>query len=375
MYPVKASAGLPRVPVNRCDDGCAAPAFRDGGTTCWTTLCGGIDAPRSRTSQPGCPDRRRHARVHSHPERRRHATGLHRREHTRAARSRGALRRATRRRQPSRLDAAAQPPSHPRRVAGRKSQRRVDRRAVPVLGLRHTDRRVSGPLPHAPGAYGGACGSHTLHAQARRARAGSRRHVGCDPGPAAPVQRLFRGWRRRGGSGLRELRNSRRLRGARATRDRRSRQDRTRALRRIMARHQAEGGGRSGRHRHAHLLRPPRRRILPGRCVSRRPLSHGARCPARLGRGHAPISRGSAHPRRRRHCRCRAVHRGGVPHDHEDPGAPHLLRRRQANPGGLGGSGRARVVAGGSAPHLSPRSRPRTGSHEGGVQLGPDARL
>ena len=45
-------------------------------------------------------------------------------------------------------------------------------------------------------------------------------------------------------------------------------QDRARALRRRLARHQAEGGARERRDRLPDLFRSARRRILPGRCVS-----------------------------------------------------------------------------------------------------------
>ena len=52
-----------------------------------------------------------------------------------------------------------------------------------------------------------------------------------------------------------------------AARRRREGQDRHRALRRLVARHQAEGRRRARRGRLPHLLRPARRRLLPGRRV------------------------------------------------------------------------------------------------------------
>ncbi len=64
-----------------------------------------------------------------------------------------------------------------------------------------------------------------------------------------------------------------------------------RPLRRLLARHQAQGGGRARRHRLPHLLRSPRRRLLPGRRLSQGRLAQRARRPARLGGRHAALSR------------------------------------------------------------------------------------
>ena len=78
---------------------------------------------------------------------------------------------------------------------------------------------------------------------------------------AADVQRILDRWRRHGADGLRELRRAGRLRGARAARRLGQRRDRHRALRRLVARHQAEGRRRTRRDRLPHLLRSARRRL------------------------------------------------------------------------------------------------------------------
>ena len=90
---------------------------------------------------------------------------------------------------------------------------------------------------------------------------------------------------------LRELRRARGLRRARASWHRRPREDRDRALRRILARHQAESRGGARRHRVPHLLRPARGRLLPGRDLSGRRVAQRAQRAARLGRRHAGLSR------------------------------------------------------------------------------------
>ena len=84
------------------------------------------------------------------------------------------------------------------------------------------------------------------------------------------------------------------------TRHRRQGQDRHRALRRLVARHQAEGRGRARRDRLPHLLRPARRRLLSGRRLSAGRLAYRARRAARLRRRHAGLPRRSAHAQRRR---------------------------------------------------------------------------
>ncbi len=250
----------------------------------------------------------------------------------------------------------------------------MDRRAVPVVGLRHADRRVPGPLPDAQGASGRAGRAAPIPAEAGRAHGQGGRDLGRHPGPAAHLQRLFRRRRRRGGGRLRELRRARRLRGARAAGHRREGQDRDRPLRRLVAGDQAEGGGPEGRHRLPHLLRPAGRRLLPGRRLPEGSLADGAGRPAWLRPGHAAVSGRSADAGGGRH-RGREAHDGrGGPDDHEDPGAADLLRRRAADPGGDGRPGRARVVARRSPADVPPGPRAGPRAHEARLQLGPGDR-
>ena len=76
------------------------------------------------------------------------------------------------------------------------------------------------------------------------------------------LQRVLDRRRRDGAARLRQLRPARGLRRARPTRRLREGRDRHRALRRVVARHQAEGRGRARRDRLPHLLRSERRRLL-----------------------------------------------------------------------------------------------------------------
>ena len=88
---------------------------------------------------------------------------------------------------------------------------------------------------------------------------------------AAHLQRLLDRRRRHRAAGLRELRRPGRLREARAPGRLRQRRDRDRALRRVLARHQAQGRRRARRRRLPHLFRSARRRLLPGRRLPERP--------------------------------------------------------------------------------------------------------
>ena len=101
-----------------------------------------------------------------------------------------------------------------------------------------------------------------------------------------------------GAAGLRQLRPARGLRGARAPRHLREGRDRDRALRRVVARHQAQGRGRARRGRLPHLLRSARRRLLR-RATSfpTGPMRTERRRAARQRDGHAALSRRSADAR------------------------------------------------------------------------------
>ena len=77
--------------------------------------------------------------------------------------------------------------------------------------------------------------------------------------------------------------------------------DRHRALRRVVARHQAESRRRARRHRLPHLLRPERRWVLRRGGVPGRPDAQQGRRAARQRDGHARASGRSADAQHRRH--------------------------------------------------------------------------
>ena len=133
--------------------------------------------------------------------------------------------------------------------------------------------------------------------------------------------------------------------------------DRHRAVRRIVARHQAEGGRRERRHRLPDLLRPERRRVRGGAGVPGWPDAESRRRAARQRHGHAGPSRRSAHARRRRHEGRDAAGGQGRADDHEDPGAADFVRRRAAAAGRDRRAGRATGVARRAADHLPHRTR------------------
>ena len=159
---------------------------------------------------------------------------------------------------------------------------------------------------------------------------------------ASIVQRVFGRRRRDRAPRVRELRRPRRLRRARTARDLREGRDRHRALRRIVARHQAEGRLRARRRGMPHLFRPEGRRLLAGRGISQRSVPAEGRRAAGQRDGHARLSRRSAHARRGRDEGRGAPRPEGRHHDHEDPGAPDFVRRRAAAARGDDRAGRAR---------------------------------
>ena len=99
---------------------------------------------------------------------------------------------------------------------------------------------------------------------------------------AADVQRLLDRRRRHRAARLRQLRHPRRLRRARAPRHLGEGRDRHRALRRLVARHQAESRGRAWRDRLPHLLRSARRRLRRRRRLPERSDAPARRRAARL---------------------------------------------------------------------------------------------
>ena len=98
---------------------------------------------------------------------------------------------------------------------------------------------------------------------------------------AADLQRVFDRRRRDGAAGVRELRPAGGLRGARALRHFGEGRDRHRALRRVVARHQAQGRRRAWRGRVPDLFRSARRRLLRrATCFRTGPCARATACSA-----------------------------------------------------------------------------------------------
>ena len=138
------------------------------------------------------------------------------------------------------------------------------------------------------------------------------------------------------------------------------RRDRHRPLRRLLARHQAEGRRRARRRRLPHLFRPARRRLLPRDDV----FPEGPmRPPDGVQRGSVmdlpSTARRSADARCRRDARRQAPADQGRARHHEDSGAADLLRRCAAAARSARGPDGARRLARRAAHSLSrgPRSR------------------
>ena len=176
-------------------------------------------------------------------------------------------------------------------------------------------------------------------------------------------------------AGLRELRHPGRLRRTGPAGHLGEGRHRDRALRRKLARHQAQGGRRARRGRLPDLFRPARRRLRAGRHLPQRSVPPRRWRAARQRDGHAGLSRRSADSGSRRHQGRQAprLERSQDPHHHS--GHADFLRRRAAaagRPEGTGGAGR---MARRAAHHLSRRSRTRQGPPEAEVQLGPEDAL
>ena len=185
------------------------------------------------------------------------------------------------------------------------------------------------------------------------------------------------GRRRRHGAGrLRQLRNARRLRRARSARHFGQRQDRARALRRRMARPQAEAGAGTWRGWLPHLFRPGRRQLWRGRRLSqgRRAARNGN--PARLGRRHADLSRRSADARRRRDSRSEASDPRRSQDHPQDPDASDFVPRRDQDHRLAPRPARHRQSARRAGNGLSlGRHRRRSGASSGQVRLVAEAGL
>ena len=88
---------------------------------------------------------------------------------------------------------------------------------------------------------------------------------------------------------LRQLRSALRLRRARSARHLSQGRDRDRAIRIVLAGHQAESRGRAGSDWLPALFGPARRRLLRRRCLSGRSHAKQGWCPARQRHGHADL--------------------------------------------------------------------------------------
>ena len=119
-------------------------------------------------------------------------------------------------------------------------------------------------------------------------------------------------------------------------------QDRAGALRRQLARHQAEGRGRARRDRLHHLFGSARGRLLPGRGLSRRPVPRLGHDPARQRDGHAALSRRSVDARSAVEAGRRAAPDGQDRDVRADSGAADVVSRRRRAAQAAEGTGRAR---------------------------------
>ena len=153
------------------------------------------------------------------------------------------------------LHAAAERAAASRRLAVRQGQRRVDPREVQGMGLAGGDRAVRRALPDAERTAARAGRAGEVHREARRTGRRHRSHLGPEGRAAAVVQRVLDRRRRDRAARVRQLRAAGRLRPARSPGRLGPRRHRHRALRAIVARHQAEGRRRTRRGRMPDLLR------------------------------------------------------------------------------------------------------------------------
>ena len=255
--------------------------------------------------------------------------------------------------------------SAPRRLSLRQGERRVHGGPLPLLGVPDRDRAVQGPLPDARRR---ACLEMVAPTRFTATLAEPPVPEDSTSGQTAEQLPTYNAYSIDGDvtgelvyvnygvpEDYEELERAR---------HRRQGQDRHRPLRRLLARHQAQGGRRARRHRLHHLLRSSRGRLLPGRRLPQGRLALRAQRPARLGGRHAHLLGRSADPRRGRDRGRQAARRQGRAHADQDPRAADLLRRRPAAAPGAGRPDGARRS--GAAPCRSPTTsapaRPRSTS-------------
>jgi hypothetical protein len=193
--------------------------------------------------------------------------------------------------------------SAPRGLGLRQEQRRVAAGQAARVGPRCTDRELRRALSYTEGAPARDGRAAPLRGPDRRADRAGRSHFRAARRAASHLQRLFDRWRRGRPAGVRQPRRAGRLRNARAAGRLGERGDRDRALRRKLARHQAEGGRRTRRHRVPDLLRSARRWLRARPAFSRRPVPPEGRRAARQRDGHACLSGRPADARRGRDAR------------------------------------------------------------------------
>ena len=236
----------------------------------------------------------------------------------------------------------------------------MDPGPVPRVGVGRADRDLRRALPDAEGAPRGDDRAHAQEARPRRAR-GGRRPDERPEGRAAPdLQRVLDRRRRDRSPRLRELRRARGLRGARSPGHLRQGGDRHRPLRPLLARHQAEGGGRARGDRLPHLLGPAGRRLLRGRRVSEGPDAPEGRRAARQRHGHAVLDPGDPlTPGVGATKDAKRLDREGRAQPHPDSRPADLLRRCPAPARGARGAGGPRRLSGGASGHRTTWARGR----------------
>src|SRR5271163_3346303 len=209
------------------------------------------------------------------------------------------------------------------------------------VGLRRAYRDIQRFISYAEGTPHRAAGTYAVPREDARARAVDRSHKQSNGGTAADLQRVFGGWRRDRAAGLCELRHSRGLRAARSPGNFSEGCDRHRALRFRLARHETKSGRGAWRDRLHHLFGSARRRIFPGRRLSRGRLAAARRRATRQRDGYG-LSRRSAHTWRGRDARCKTPGDQRCQDHYENSRAANFLRRcaaaafRAARSGGAG---------------------------------------
>ena len=155
-------------------------------------------------------------------------------------------------------------------------------RSFKELGTRRPDRDLRGPLPDAAGAAGRAGGADAVRGHARGAGAWPATRPPDQQAEQLPTYNAYSiDGDVTGAAGLRQLRRSRRLRAPRAAGHLGQGRDRDRALRRVLARHQAQGGRRARRGRLPHLLRSRATTATPRATSTRRaPSARRTACSA-----------------------------------------------------------------------------------------------